>query len=182
MTWSDRWILKSDMNRKLIEGGMILLMIIITLVIVIMLYRYSSGAANRTVCAGHLRQISQALTMYAQDNDDQYPLEGNWSIALVNYLDSLEYLTCPSDIGIRPIKKKKGEISTVSYFYNDPKAKSDDASTIVTCGDRVYPNFTGNHTDGGNIAFLDGHISWKTTEQWEKESLPVIPYTVKNTN
>lgn len=177
MVWRDQWISRSDYNRKLIEGGIMFMMIVLGMAVILSLYSRSSGIANRLVCASHLRSLSQALSMYAQDNDGGYPPERNWAISLVSYVDSLGSYTCPSDPGMRPRKKTpEYSISSVSYWYIMPKANSGDESAIPVHGDRVFPNYSGNHDDGANVVYLDGHTRWRTPEQWEMDGLPFESY------
>ncbi|MHB1457911.1 MAG: hypothetical protein ACYC0V_13455 [Armatimonadota bacterium] len=176
MSWRDQWVSKSDLYRRATEGGIIFILTVIGIVVIASLFSRSSNAANRIVCASHLRNLSQAVIMYLQDNDG-YPLEANWQIPLVDYVDNLNNYTCPSDQGIRPKKNTKDHsISAVSYWYQNPGTGSDESSVYIF-GDRIYPNYSGNHDLGGNISFLDGHVKWRTSEQWKEEGLPFESYS-----
>lgn len=178
MVWRDQWVSKSDLNRRLTEGGIIFILMTLGIVVVASLFSRSSGAANRIVCADHLRNLSQAITMYSQENEGAYPPEKNWAIALVDFVDNLNVYTCPSDTGIRPKKKSAdNSISTVSYWYIKPATSESDLSGVYVFGDRLYPNYSGNHNLGGNIVFLDGHVNWRTSKQWEAEGLPFESYS-----
>lgn len=178
MAWRDQWVSKSDFYRRLTEGGILFIIIALGTVVVGSLYFRSSNAANRVVCAAHLRNLSQAITMYSQENDGLYPPEKNWEIPLVQYVDSLNDYSCPSDTGIRPKKKAEDKtISNVSYWYLKPESDSSDHSSVFVFGDRVYPNYSGNHNLGGNVSYLDGHVRWHPAEQWESEGLPLESYS-----
>lgn len=177
MTWREQWVSKSDLYRRLTEGGVIFILTAIGIAVIASLFTRSSDAANRIVCVNHLRSLSQAITMYLQDSDG-YPLDGNWQIPLVEYVESLSDYTCPSDSGIRPKTKLEAHsIANVSYWYVRPRSGSDDTSSIFVFGDRVYPNYNGNHNLGGNVSFLDGHVRWRNAEQWESEGLPFESYS-----
>jgi len=177
MAWRDQWVSKSDMYRRLTEGGIIFILTALGIAVITSLFTRSSDAANRVVCASHLRNLAQAITLYAQDNDG-YPLGDNWEIPLVEYVDSLNDYTCPSDPGIRLKKKARNRSRSVSsYWYIKPESRNDDDSAVYVFGDRVYPNYSGNHNLGGNVSFLDLHVKWRTTEEWESESLPLESYS-----
>lgn len=177
MVWRDQWVSKSDLYRRLTEGGIIFILTVIGIVVIASLFSRSSDAANRIVCASHLRNLSQAITMYSQDNDG-YPIGKNWVIPMVEYVDSLSDYTCPSDSGVRPKKKtEEYSISNVSYWYVKPESDNGDQSGIFVFGDRIYPNYAGNHILGGNVSFLDGHVKWRTAEQWDSDGLPFESYS-----
>ncbi|MHB1000191.1 MAG: type II secretion system protein [Armatimonadota bacterium] len=178
MSWSEKWIQNSDKNRKLIEGSIVLVFVVVAISIVFLLFSRSSSAADRVVCSGRLMHLSQALTMYSQENDGVYPAGDNWAIDLVPYVDTLEDFNCPSDSGIRT--RNSDIAAKLSYWYKEPDISIDDNSMIVINGDRLYPNLTGNHDDGGNVAYLDGHISWTTAEQWQANDLPFTEFAVKD--
>lgn len=174
MAWRDRWILKSDINRQYYEGMAVFLLIVFVMCAIIYTYTRASEAANKIVCAGRLRQLSQAMVLYSVDYDGLYPPSDGWSIALSPYVDNLNSFLCPSDKkGYLRRKKSKLDVPIVSYWYRMPK--SDDPNHIVS-GDRVYENFDGNHANGGNVLYMDGHTRWKTPEEWVKEKLPFEPY------
>lgn len=57
--------------------------------------------ANRIKCLNHIRQLDLALTMYADDYDDEYPprahAPNNWIHRLQPYYLADDVLQCPSD-------------------------------------------------------------------------------------
>ncbi len=57
--------------------------------------------ANRVKCLNHLRQISLALTLYADDHGGQFPPRrrqpDTWVVRLLPYYVSPKILQCPSD-------------------------------------------------------------------------------------
>ncbi len=66
----------------------------------------------------------------------------------------------------------------VSYWYARP-VPAEDESAVAAFGDVMYSNWVGNHEDGGNVAYLDGHVVWRDVEQWQQENLPVEPLLQK---
>lgn len=172
MPWSERYLPASESRRKYVEGVIVTFMLLAAIIIVGSLYFRSAERMNRIVCAEHLRRLAQAVAMYADDNEGGYPLTTTWAKALVPYLDDLAPLDCPSDAGIRPHKKKSTELTWVSYWY-EPPVSSDEQATTTVAGDRMYPSLIGNHVDGGNVSYMDGHAAWKTSKEWEDEGLHI---------
>jgi hypothetical protein len=169
MSWEKRWLSAEDVTRTRTQTYVMGFVVIVLAILIITLFGRSSERANKTVCAGNLKDISLALEMYAQDNDNSYPPPDNWVNCSAEYVKSLISFTCPSDKNIR-LKNKKGILNFVSYWYLPPE--SGDSNDIVA-GDRMLWTFLGNHDDGGNIVFKDTHTEWKTLQQWQDESLPL---------
>ena len=76
------------------------------------IYQYANEQKNKKVCSANIKAISEALTQYAQDNDDRYPFlfqadaAGNpqaaasgapetWATAVGGRLKSLDVFRCP---------------------------------------------------------------------------------------
>jgi prepilin-type N-terminal cleavage/methylation domain-containing protein/prepilin-type processing-associated H-X9-DG protein len=60
-------------------------------------------SAKRISCVNNLRNLSQALVMYADDSDGRYPLRGGsisnrWPLALQDGYRDVRILHCPSDV------------------------------------------------------------------------------------
>jgi prepilin-type processing-associated H-X9-DG protein len=136
------------------------------------MYTRSSELANRTVCSEHLANLYSALMMYTQDYDGGYPPQNDhWPHAMLPYVGQLSAFFCPSDNSVRTRRGRKRADLTISYWYQ-PAPSEDGSTKIAIFGDRMYSNFIGNHEDGGNVAFMDGHVSWVTSASWEKRKLP----------
>ncbi len=78
--------------------------------------------ARRTVCLSNVRQIGLAYTMYAQDNDEFFPLTtddgSSWTDQCQPYIKTRGIYRCPSDSSTNwddptPFKRRKS-----SYFLN----------------------------------------------------------------
>lgn len=174
-TWKERWLDRA-LHRRHFEAFVVFLIMLTVMGMVLNLYGRSSEAANRTVCRSNLRHLVQALKLYAQDYDDQYPAPHHWVRSVSTYTDSLSVFFCPSDD--RPRSKQERTGVRVSYWYTPPDRGRDESSTAVF-GDILYSNWLGNHEDGGNVAYLDGHVVWRNVAQWQEERLSVEPLLKK---
>ena len=47
-------------------------------------------------CLSHAKQIALGMRMYADDNDDKFPLKENWQSAIKGYVKTDEVFICPS--------------------------------------------------------------------------------------
>lgn len=170
-TWKERWLDRA-LHRRHFEAFVVFLIMLTVMGMIFNLYGRSSEAANRTVCRSNLRHLAQALKLYAQDYDDQYPVPARWVRLVSAYTESLSVFFCPSDERPRP-KEEHTELR-VSYWYLQPARDVEESNTPVF-GDVLYSNWLGNHEEGGNVAYLDGHVEWRNVAQWQKEHLPVEP-------
>lgn len=82
----------------------LLVVIAIIAILAAMLMPSLAGAkrqANRVKCLNHIRQLGMSLTMYGDDNEDEFPprarTPGNWIYLLQPYYLNPEILQCPSD-------------------------------------------------------------------------------------
>ncbi|MDW8290486.1 MAG: hypothetical protein RMM06_07155 [Armatimonadota bacterium] len=167
--FKERWLDRA-LHRHHYEAFVVFLIMLALMGMVWSLYGRSSEAANRTVCRSHLRHLVQALQLYAQDYGDRYPPETRWVRLVSAYTDDLNVFFCPSDTRPRPRRERVER--TVSYWYLRP-ASAETETTTAVFGDVIYSNWVGNHEDGGNVAYLDGHVVWYSAAQWQERRLPV---------
>lgn len=178
----DRWYDDSLQRRRMIESYGVIAMALVFFVMMLVLYRLQASVADRAACGQNLKLVMQAMTLYSEDYDGRYPPEQGWAKNLVPYVDNLGVLSCPADNGAYRLLKKRKKKSTdlpVSYWYLPPSQR-DDESSCPLVGDRMLPTLCGNHVDGGNVGYLDGHVCWRTSDQWDQMHLPIetgIPKT-----
>jgi len=81
-------------------------------------------SANQVKCASNMRQIGQAMALFAQDNNGQFPLtthtvmnvEESWIYTLAPYLGDVdEVRICPAD----PRGDERLEANLTSYVLNE---------------------------------------------------------------
>jgi len=125
--------------------------------------------ARRVACMNNLRQIGLGLFMYADDHDDKLPSD-------------LKVSTIGKYLGSNPrIFKCPATRSETPYVYRGATLTVGDTPWMITVYDKK-----GNHQDGRNVAFLDGHAQWVTEERFRKlvekdneyrraKQLPVLP-------
>ena len=154
--------------------------------------------ARRAQCANNLRQAGIAILMYTEDNNFRLPLYFDttttkyWAVSLDPYIDNKKIWNCPSF-------KKAAYNPTIttywSYGFNYmglnivttvPSSLDIDQignrSTVIMVADSwtstagsylirksvLYPISAG-HSNGCNILFVDGHVSWML-----KSAIPVV--------
>ncbi|MBC8105983.1 MAG: zinc-ribbon domain-containing protein [Anaerolineae bacterium] len=123
--------------------------------------------ANRVKCASNLRQIGQAMLLYANDNRGAYPHTPD--LLLLTQDITPEVFICPtgnhtpvsSDLVQQALKTPNTPLLTpgkTSYVYlGKGKTNNVSADTVV-----VYELMTDHDGDGGNFLFGDGHVEWES--------------------
>ena len=101
--------------------------------------------AEKARCRSNLKAVGLALHMYAADYDERFP-ESLKQLVDLGYLARDEALQCPTRKGRAP-----GEIDYV--YIKGLSLNSRPNEPIVF--DRK-----GNHPDGRNVLFVDGHVEW----------------------
>jgi prepilin-type processing-associated H-X9-DG protein len=122
-------------------------------------YQYPSG------CLNHLKQISNATLMYADDYDDKLPPAANWSQLLYPYTKSRTVFRCPeapvpklnsyalnSKVERIKLKQIKSPGEVVMWFESNP-------GHDLAGGSELIPPLP-RHKNGDNFCFADGHVKW----------------------
>jgi len=167
-------------RQRLQEAGCLLL-VFGTLGLVLMPnFNWPRPAARRVSCQSNLKQLSNALRLYAADYDEHLPPAGKWTSAIRPTNDRL--FRCPSDsVGIRvpsyavnsntsgrSSDSAPAEAAVVLLFDSDlhrwnaagtqesvaQPARHEESANGIGCGRRRV---------GNNYAFLDGHVKWLLT-------------------
>jgi len=161
--------------------------------------------ARRAACLSNLRNIGQALTMFAAENDGFFPPENSspteardLDLLYPYYLGTPDIFWCLSDAA-RPAGHPQGWLRTdtadCSYGYlgkvQEPGGRirprrDSDSSFVMVGGERVEtPPLAGddgcglgtmiterpNHTGGGNLLYIDGHVKFTHRNRWPKETV-----------
>lgn len=128
----------------------------------------------QTKCLGNLRQIGLGFRFFADDHENQYPMElaassggtrdfvpagETWRhyLALSNYLDQPKLLTCPADRLLPANKWSTIANTNISYFVGVDAAFG--KATHFLSGDR---NIVADTADSTSIVWLNNgeKVSW----------------------
>lgn len=109
--------------------------------------------AKRSVCATQLSSVGKACAIYVMDYDTSPP---DLDTLMAHGSMPANVLKCPSADGGRQC----------DYFYLDigpPMGVRDPTAAIMAC------DYKGNHEDGRNVLYVDGHVEWLTEAQFQAE-------------
>lgn len=109
--------------------------------------RTGCGYSPRHHCERNMRQVVLAAIMYSYENNGRLP----------NCLDDvLSAGEVTSDVFICPVQAASPPAGgTIPYVYLGRGLKNDIGPEVVVLHDRP-----GDHTDGMNVAYGDGHVEW----------------------
>src|SRR5258708_389377 len=85
----------------------------------------------------------------------------------------LDALFCPSETNLPRLKRKRIS-NTSSYTYVNPQDRGfvGDESATALLWDSVGGLGSAAHPGGGNVAYLDGHVTWLPAQRWTAGALP----------
>ena len=152
--------------------------------------------ARRISCTSNLKQIGLSMKQYAMDYADSFPstsanAAGSTSISGYEKLRTSDYLTdygvynCPSTVTTKGISGDELVTTTTansavvdySIAYGMMEGSSDRfGNADSSLGTDRMDDATGhnaevpNHTDYGNVLFLDGHVKGYPTTEWLENS------------
>jgi len=135
----------------------------------------TAESARRTTCTAHLRRLSQLAAMYLSDFD-AYPPTGTWVQSIYPLLtdrDGTALLFCPSEENLpRPLRRHNWVNSSYSYRNPSPSGVVQDEAGTAVFWDYLGGSGAGAHPHGGNVAYLDGHVTWVPHDRWQNSDLP----------
>jgi hypothetical protein len=120
------------------------------------------------LCESNLRQIWQALAIYAGQNNGRYPDQGLWQLWQGGYASSGNIFTCP-DYKARPAKNvdefRSGDHCGYLYFPAQQMQKPDSAGVLML--DKPGNHVARDHwKEFGHVLFTDGTIKGYGGQQW----------------
>jgi predicted Zn finger-like uncharacterized protein/prepilin-type processing-associated H-X9-DG protein len=120
--------------------------------------------ANRVKCASNMRQIGQALLLYANDNRGAYPPD--FVPLLLTQDITAEVFVCPSTNtkpaapGGTPQQQAAALLPQhCTYVYLPGHNNAAGADVVI-----VYEPITNHDGDGSNFLWGDGHVSFETKQ------------------
>lgn len=132
---------------------------------------YTRDVARIIVCGTHLRGVGQAMLIYAQDHNDQYPTSNQWCDLLIKDTEvTKKMFRCPGD--------KKGPCSYAMNPNCNPNSPPDMVLLFeAKCGWNQFggPELltTENHgVEGYNILYNNGTVVLKQKLdklEWKEE-------------
>lgn len=130
--------------------------------------------ARKAVCKSNLKQVGLSCAMYANDYGESWPNDGTtstdgyYALALLydNYLSSLNVFRCPSTddtAGYDNGADTEAGDDTISssYGYDQNANPRADPMKAMAADSWNKSLADGNHDNGENILFYDGHVEWQ---------------------
>lgn len=168
--WSRRRILVWSIG-VIVIGGMVIAVLLPSLC-------RPRETANRIKCASNLRQMGQAISLYAKANGGRYPSSLAVLVAHGDITPSL--LVCPSSSDVQASaantagaaaeidaaeKNAPGHQYCLSYIYigGHLNAVTVSKTTVV-----AYEPLANHDGDGANVLFGDGDVQWIGKQSWPK--------------
>jgi prepilin-type processing-associated H-X9-DG protein len=119
--------------------------------------------ANRVKCASNMRQIGQAILLYANENKGHYPPD--LLIILKTQDITTPVFVCPSapETAGPPVTPQTTSLpqGSVSYIYVGQNLTSGASRTDLV----LFEPFTNHNNDGTNMLMGDGSVQWITKAQ-----------------
>ncbi len=146
----------------LVEVIIILLILVILAAMLLPALNSKREVTRNISCAGNLRSMGLSFKQYALDFNNQFPSGMNDAgldkLRENDYLTDFKIYACPStsDTGtIDGISVK----SSYQYIGNMSEENTQPDSGLMA-------DYSGNHSDYGNILFCDGHVTGYAGSSW----------------
>ena len=142
-------------------------------------------AARRVKCVNSLREIGNALQMYAGDHAEEFPVDGGengsgvMGLLYSKYLDTAQIFACPSDVSAYtniPAIGGGGFLNNSSYAYNEGLKATDKSQTPIVCDRGVASGSVGasapHYPNGVNVLFIGCNVAWVDATGGSSANLP----------
>jgi len=117
--------------------------------------------AQKASCLNNLKQIMLAMNIYANDNNDEYPVEkiGAFKKLLTeNYVDDEDVFYCPAV----PHLNISG-IDYSTYLYNETTDLQKGVNRNAASNYPLVCDSSGNHGQlSGHVGYTGGQVQWLT--------------------
>jgi prepilin-type processing-associated H-X9-DG protein len=126
--------------------------------------------ANRVKCASNMRQIGQALLLYAVENQGEYP--PTLDELLLTQDITPHVFNCPTSAESpapgETVEDQAANLSTgghLSYVYLGSDTGSSSAADQII----LYEPLTNHNGDGTNVLYGDGHVEFMSAQTFQTE-------------
>jgi prepilin-type processing-associated H-X9-DG protein len=117
-------------------------------------------SAHRAACMNNLKQLAMAEKMYAADHDEKF--SEKLSDLYPEYVNNFAVFLCPSHRG-RSIASKEDIDEQTSYILRTGLTEASPADEVM-----IYEESWNHRGQGGNAAFVDGHVRWLGASELER--------------
>jgi prepilin-type N-terminal cleavage/methylation domain-containing protein/prepilin-type processing-associated H-X9-DG protein len=155
----------------LIELLVVIAIIAILAAILFPVFAKARDRAKASACVSNLKQISNAMRLYADDNDDRFGRKWwEWHVDLEPYIKSGEIFICPSSQAKRPVRK-----TFTNYLFSNGETRSGEFWTNHPTSLGIWGHYTRNDELIWNFGYRWNEFKGNTSAQqgW-KSSTDII--------
>ena len=117
-------------------------------------------SAHRAACMNNLKQLAMAEKMYAADHDEKF--SEKLSDLYPEYVNNFAVFLCPSHRE-QSVPSKEDIDEQTSYILRTGLTEASPADEVM-----IYEESWNHRGDGGNAAFVDGHVRWLSASELER--------------
>ncbi|MDP2896501.1 MAG: DUF3352 domain-containing protein [bacterium] len=117
-------------------------------------------SAHRAACMNNLKQLAMAEKMYAADHDEKF--SEKLSDLYPEYVNNFAVFLCPSHRE-QSVPSKEDIDEQTSYILRKGLTDASPADEVM-----IHEESWNHRGDGGNAAFVDGHVRWLGASELER--------------